>query len=366
VLNRKLRILIAAGGTGGHVFPAIAIADEIHKVNPLTEFLFVGTKKKIEAHVVPERGYSFRSIWISGFHRGVRMENLLFPFKVVVSLVQSFFLIKKFLPGIVLGTGGYVCGPVLYAASILGIPIVVHESNSFPGVTTRMLSGRASKIFIAFEATKRWLKRKDNVELVGTPTREILGTVSRENGIRFFNLDPSKQTVLIFGGSLGAASINNVVKEMIDELASEGIQVIWQTGMRSVKQSDEMKIQSNRWIGPFINNMEHAFAAADVVVCRAGATTLAELTRLGKAAILIPYPSAAADHQTFNARTLADAGAAMMIPESRMKAELKHELISLVHDNNRRQHMSESCRKLGRPDAGREIAHRILDLAKFA
>ena len=178
--KEKLKIIVAAGGTGGHVFPAVAIADEIKKINPGAEFLFVGRKDKIEARIVPQRGYEFTSIWISGFNRSLRLENLLFPLKVFVSLVQSFFIIKKNKPDIVIGTGGYVCGPVFYAASLFKIPIVLHESNSYPGLTTRLLSGRAAIVFTAFAKTKHWLKRKDNVELIGTPTRDVLGTISRE------------------------------------------------------------------------------------------------------------------------------------------------------------------------------------------
>jgi UDP-N-acetylglucosamine--N-acetylmuramyl-(pentapeptide) pyrophosphoryl-undecaprenol N-acetylglucosamine transferase len=364
VPKEKLKILFAAGGTGGHVFPAISIADEIRKLNSDAVFLFVGTKGKIEARVVPQRGFALATLWISGFHRSMRFENVLFPIKVVVSLVQSFILIKKFQPNIVIGTGGYVCGPVLYIASMLGIPTIVHESNSYPGVTTRLLSTRATKIFTAFNTTVQWLKRKDNVELIGTPTRDVLGTISQEQGIRFFNLDPSKRTVLIFGGSLGAASINQAVREMIQEVTDTGIQIIWQTGTAETLLTDEMKTKKNTWIGTFIDKMEYAYAAADVVVCRAGATTLAELTRLGKAAILVPYPQAAADHQTFNARSLADAGAACMIPDRNVRTMLKDEVISLLNNNKKRQDMSEACQKLGKPNAGKEIARRIMDTVK--
>ncbi len=227
-----------------------------------------------------------------------------------------------------------------------------------------MLSTRASKIITAFDNTIRWLKRKDNVELIGTPTRDILGTVSREQGIRFFNLDPSKETVLIFGGSLGAASINRAAREMINELTDAGVQFIWQTGKSDTTSMNGMKTTKNIWIGEFIDRMEYAFAAADVVVCRAGATTIAELTRLGKAAILVPYPHAAADHQTFNARSLVDNGAAIMIADKNVKTTLKKELIYLLSDNKKISQMSEACRKLGKPDAGKEIAQRILDLSK--
>jgi UDP-N-acetylglucosamine--N-acetylmuramyl-(pentapeptide) pyrophosphoryl-undecaprenol N-acetylglucosamine transferase len=357
------KILFAAGGTGGHVFPALAIADEIKKLNANTEFLFVGTQAKIEARVVPQRGYSFAAIWISGFHRSLRISNLLFPVKVIVSLVQSFFLIKRFQPHVVVGTGGYVCGPVLYTASMMGIPIVVHESNSFPGITTRMLSVRASRIFTAFEATTHWLKRKDNVEVVGTPTREELGSISRIKGIEFFQLDPNKKTVLVFGGSLGAASINHTMKQIAPELAAMGVQVVWQTGKTDSALVHEMQSKNIGWIDAFIDTMEMAYAAADLIVCRAGATTLAELTRLGKAAILIPYPHAAADHQTFNAKTLVDAGAAVMIADTDVSTHLLGTMRSLLKDDVQLKNISTACVKLGHPDAGKIIAQRVLAIA---
>jgi UDP-N-acetylglucosamine--N-acetylmuramyl-(pentapeptide) pyrophosphoryl-undecaprenol N-acetylglucosamine transferase len=364
VLNKRIKILIAAGGTGGHIFPAIAIADEIRKLRSHAEILFVGTKEKIESRVVPQRGYSLAFIWISGFHRSVRMDNVLFPIKVFAALVQSFFLMKRFQPDMVIGTGGYVCGPVLYTASLLGIPMVVHESNSYPGITTRMLSTRATRIFTAFDATARWLKRKDNIEVTGTPTRDVLGTVSREEGIKFFNLDPSKKTVFVFGGSLGATSINEAVKLLVHDFVDSHIQFIWQTGSTDAVPAKEMAAMKNCRVSAFIDKMEYAYAAADVVVCRAGATTLAELTRLGKAAVLIPYPHAAADHQTFNAQTLVDAGAAVMIADRDVQLKLKEVLYSIINDEKKRLQMNEASRAVGIPNAGKDIAQRILGLVE--
>jgi UDP-N-acetylglucosamine--N-acetylmuramyl-(pentapeptide) pyrophosphoryl-undecaprenol N-acetylglucosamine transferase len=356
------KILIAAGGTGGHVFPAIAIADEIKKMKPNTEFLFVGTKKKIESRIVPERGYAIAFIWISGFDRSIRAGTLLMPLKIAVSFIQSFFLIRRFRPDAVVGTGGYVCGPVLFVASLLTIPTVVHESNSYPGITTRLLSARLTKVFVAFAATSQWLKRKDNIRVVGTPTRPGLGRISREDGLRFFRLDPAKKTVLVFGGSLGASSINHAMKMIVDRLASSGVQIIWQTGRSESALADKMKQKDIGWMGSFIDAMEYAYAAADVVVCRAGATTLAELTLLGKASILIPYPYATAGHQTFNAKTLADAGASIMIADQDIRARLENELLALLEDDDRRKKMGRASLSLGRPDAGNEIAQQILQL----
>jgi UDP-N-acetylglucosamine--N-acetylmuramyl-(pentapeptide) pyrophosphoryl-undecaprenol N-acetylglucosamine transferase len=361
-VNKQPHILIAAGGTGGHVFPALAIADELKKLSPGTIFLFVGTKDKIEARIVPQRGYAFTSIWISGFHRNLRIGNLLFPLKVIVSIVQSLVLILKFQPDVAIGTGGYACGPVLYLASLFGIPTVVHESNSYPGITTRMLSNRATKLFTAFEATRRWLKRSDNIEVVGTPTRASLGAVLQEDGLKFFGLDTKKKTVLVFGGSLGAASINQATKEIVDEFSQSGVQFIWQTGKTDAVLAETMNQKPIGWVHPFIDAMENAYAAADVVVCRAGATTIAEITRLGKASILVPYPHAAADHQTVNARTLSDAGAAVMIADSELSLRLQPELLLLLNDDVRRLVLSEACRKFGKPDAGSSIAQKILTL----
>jgi UDP-N-acetylglucosamine--N-acetylmuramyl-(pentapeptide) pyrophosphoryl-undecaprenol N-acetylglucosamine transferase len=363
--NDAPNILVAGGGTGGHLFPALAIADEIKKLQPKAEFLFLGTKGKIEARVVPQRGYAFRTIWISGFHRRMTVDNLLFPLKVLVSLVQSFFVIRQFRPDVVVGTGGYVCGPVLFVASVLKIPTVIHESNSYPGVTTRMLAKRATKIFIASDDAKRWLKRTDHLTLTGTPTRETLGAASRSSGREFFQIDPDKKTLFVFGGSLGAASINNAVLETLDDLLDGGIQLIWQTG-----QSDFERVRaaigtrSVGWLGAFIDRMEYAFGAADLVVCRAGATTLAELTRVGKPAIIIPYPHAAGDHQTHNARSLVEAGAAVMIADHDARMKLKSVALGLLSESERLENMGRTSARLGKPEAGRAIAETILEMIR--
>lgn len=352
--------MLAGGGTGGHLFPALAIADEIRRLEPNAAFLFLGTKGKIEARVVPQRGYPFRTIWISGFHRRLTLDNLLFPLKVLVSLVQSFFLIRQFKPDIVVGTGGYVCGPILFMASVHGIPTVIHESNSYPGVTTRILAARASVVFIAFEEARRWLKRTDPVVLVGTPTRDALGTISEEAGIAAFGLDQGKRTLLVFGGSLGAASINNAILASLDEFTQKGIQLIWQTGQGDFERiRSAIGVRPSVWVGPFIDKMEYAFGAADLVVCRAGATTLAELTRVGKPALLVPYPHAAGDHQTHNARSLTDAGAAVMMTDQSLAKGLGPSCLALLENPARLRQMSAASKRLGKPGAGPEIAAAI-------
>jgi UDP-N-acetylglucosamine--N-acetylmuramyl-(pentapeptide) pyrophosphoryl-undecaprenol N-acetylglucosamine transferase len=358
-------ILLAGGGTGGHLFPALAIADEIRRLQPAAKFLFLGTHGKIEARIVPERGYTFRTIWISGFHRRLTLDNLLFPLKVLVSLIQSFFVIRQFRPDVVVGTGGYVCGPILFVASVLGIPTVIHESNSYPGVTTRLLVKRATQVFIAFEEASQWLKRTDHVVLVGTPTREILGTVPTEQGRKFFHIDPNRKTLLVFGGSLGAASINDAVLQSMEDLLAAGVQLVWQTGRIDYERvHTAVGTKAIGWLGAFIDRMEYAFGAADLVVCRAGATTLAELTRVGKPAVIVPYPYAAGDHQTHNARSLADAGAAVVIADQDVKQDLKKTVLGLFGSPEQLEQMSRASARLGKPQAALTIAAEILRMIR--
>ena len=360
--KNSLTVLFAAGGTGGHLYPAIAIAEEIKKKEPNTRIAFVGTKNKIEARVVPQKGFEFYTIWISGFSRTLRMSNLLFPLKVIVSLVQSFFVIKKLTPAVVIGTGGYVCGPILYVASLLGIPTVVHESNSYPGVTTRMLASRASKVFITFEATKQWLSAKANIELVGNPTRTELSNITREEGAKHFGLAASHKTVFVFGGSLGAASINAVMPKVIDDAAQSGYQVIWQTGENNAAVLTKIQHHEHIKVLLYIEKIEYAYAAADIVISRAGATTLAELTRLGKPAILVPYPYAAANHQELNAQTMVKAGAAFIVSDNELHDKLLGQVKALLFNESLRREMHNKSIALGKPDAGNEIAEKILQL----
>ena len=358
--KNSLTVLFAAGGTGGHLYPAIAIAEEIKRQEPNARIAFAGTKDKIEARIVPQKGFEFYSIWISGFSRRAKLSNLLFPLKVIVSLVQSFFLIKKLTPAVVVGTGGYVCGPILYVASLLGIPTVVHESNSYPGITTRMIASRATKVFITFETTKRWLSTKASIELVGNPTRAELSTITREQGAKYFDLDPARRTVFAFGGSLGAASINSAMPCVIEDAVRSGYQVIWQTGESNAAALPQFQQHESITMRPYLENIEYAYAAADIVVSRAGATTLAELTRLGKPAILVPYPYAAANHQELNAQTMVEAGAAFMIRDKVLKEQLLKKIRDLLFNEQLRFEMGDRSMMLGKPNAGKEIAGKIL------
>ena len=359
-----MTVLFAGGGTGGHVFPAIAIAEELTKIDPAVRCVFVGTKNRIEARVVPAKGYEFHTIWISGFQRRFTFDNMLFPVKAVAALMQSFRLLRMLRPDVVVGTGGYVCGPVLFVASLMGIPTVIHESNSFPGATTRMLARRVSQVLITFDVTKRWLPKGVAAHVVGTPTRDELTTVTRDEAIRSFGFDGTKKTLLVFGGSLGAASINIALAPSIAPLTEMGFQILWQTGKYPGADALQTHGSDRVRVMEFIDAMSIAYAAADCVICRSGATTLAELTRLGKPAILIPYPHAAANHQELNARALADAGAAVMISDADAPEHLFGAVCDLLNNDDKRRTMSAHSSALGKPHAGRDIAQRIIALAQ--
>lgn len=358
-----LRVALAGGGTGGHLYPAMAIAEALKERRPHAEFLFFGTFGKIEARVVPQKGYPFRSIWISGFHRSLRPGNLLFPLKVVVSLWQSWTALRQFRPNVVIGTGGYVCGPVLAVASWMGIPTVVHESNAYPGVTTRLLASRVDRLLVSFEDTKRWLSRTDHLAVVGTPVRRGLGTADRKAARAQFGLDATRTTVLIIGGSLGASSVNRAVALSVEAIKAAGLQWIWQTGRP--EEADLVKRFGNAGMGHvsgFIENMDAAYAAADLVVARAGASTLAELTAIGKASVLVPYPYAAANHQTKNAGSMEAAGAAIVVPDKDVTDRLAPTIIALAADDAKRRSMERAAKKLGKTNARDEIAAIILSL----
>lgn len=362
---KPLRIIIAGGGTGGHVFPAIAIAEEIKKSKPDAEIIFVGTKKKIEARVIPQKGYPFRSIWISGWSRKIRWDSVLFPVKVIVAMIQSFSLLRKIKPDAVVGTGGYVCGPVVRMAAYLGIPTVIQEQNSYPGATTRMLAPKVDRVHVTFDETRKYLKRDDNVHTSGNPTRCELDAVTREEALQRFNFDPSRPVLFVFGGSLGAATINNAIIESVSILEKHKAQLIWITGDPMYEPIKEKIDERNDFVVvPFMDDMASAYAAATLAICRAGATTIAELTRTGVPAILVPYPYAAANHQEFNARTLTDHGAARMILNADLIRDLPDILDDMLNNPDVIADMREKAKSMGKPEAGKIIADSILELAE--
>ena len=363
-----IRVIFAGGGTGGHLFPAIAIADEIRKLQPEAAIAFIGTKEKIEARVVPQKGYRFYPIWISGFHRSLRISNILFPLKVIVSFMQVLSIIKNFKPNVIVGTGGYISGPVLRAATFLKIPTLIQEQNSYPGVTTRMLAKKVDEVHLTFEDSKKYFQDIQNIFVTGNPTRSNLENINRREALAYFGFDETEQykTILVFGGSLGAHTINQAIEKNIDALLKNNLRLIWQTGkedIRQAKTATEKYTQKHVWVNEFIDQMDCAYMASDLVICRAGATTIAELTRLGKPAILVPYPRAAANHQVENAKSLAKTGAVDIVYDHELNEKLLITVLRTMEGSNL-QRMSEVSVRLGKPNASRELAQRVQQLSE--
>ncbi|MBL0173737.1 MAG: undecaprenyldiphospho-muramoylpentapeptide beta-N-acetylglucosaminyltransferase [Ignavibacteria bacterium] len=365
-MNRPLTVVFTGGGTGGHLFPGIAIAEALLLRDPATRVSFAGSKKKIEAVVVPKRGFAFDAIWISGFRRRFSAETLSLPLKVVVSLWQSFRLLRARKPDVVVGTGGYVSGPVVAMAARMGTPTLIQEQNEYPGVTTRALSGMVDEVHITFDSTRRMLPRAKKVVLSGNPVRQSLSRAETGAARRAFGLDPALPVVFVFGGSLGAASINRAVVTMLPRFAEERVQVLWQTGTAQfVDMQRAAAGMPHAAVRAFIDEMHVAYSAATLVVCRAGATSIAELTALGIPAILVPYPHAAADHQRKNARALAGGGAARIVEDAAIDS-LEDTLFPLLRDGDALRRMAEAARGLGRPEAAFDIADAVIRLAQLS
>ncbi len=360
--SNRLRFVFAGGGTGGHLFPAIAVADKIKSIVPEAEILFIGTKSKIEGKVVPEAGYDFRSIWIKGFSRKFKLENILFPVKLAVSLVQSLVINMIFKPVVAIGSGGYVSGPAIFGAWVMGAKVILLEQNSSPGITTRMLESKAKEIHISFEDSKKYFKNKDKLYLTGNPVRENLIPGGKETALKKFGLTYGKKTILILGGSLGAKAINKASAQLIGKISQKDIQFIWQTGKFYFKDyenfsSDKIKVKS------FIDNMNDAYTACDIVIARAGATTIAELTVLGIPSVLIPSPNVAENHQYYNAKSLSDKNAAVLLEEKDVDNKLYETLDDLLFDEKKLDEFGKKAKSLGKPEAAKIIAKRAIELA---
>lgn len=353
------RIIISGGGTGGHVFPALSIAREIRHRHPEVAILFVGASDKIEMKKVPESGFPIRGLWISGWKRGKKLDNALFPLKLGVSLLRCIFILLRFRPQLAIGTGGFASGPLLQAASWLGIPYVLQEQNSFAGVTNKLLAGKARKIFVAYEGMERFFP-KEKIVLTGNPIRPELVEMpgDKSSSLEYFGLKPLKPTLLILGGSLGAGRINEYIDRHLDQIQAFGVQLIWQCGPGYYetyrhRQADGVVVTA------FIDSMKDAFAAADVIVSRSGAGTVSELMLQGKATLFIPSPNVAEDHQTLNARALSDAGAAVLVPEKELEDRFEAELIRLVNETDYREQLGARMKQMARPRATEDIVDQI-------
>lgn len=346
---------MAGGGTGGHVFPAINIADAI-AAKWESEIIFFGTRRGIESVKAPQAGYEIKFIPVAGFQRRVTLKNLTFPFKLLKSMNICKKELSAFQPDIVIGTGGYVMGPALKSAVKLGIPTVIQEQNSFPGVTTRLLAKQADMIFLAYNEAKEYLKGADNILVTGNPVYFKPVNEKKSECRQMFKLNPELKTILVFGGSQGAASINKAIKEIvIDGKIHPSFQLLWQTGQKEYeiyKKLLEQENVKNVAMLPFIDQMPKAYKAADFAVCRAGAMTLSELMAAGLPAILAPYPYAAADHQFKNARTLADKEAAVVIKDDEnLQGNLISAMNKFFNDENYLKHTAQNMRNLHKPNS---------------
>lgn len=358
------RVLLAAGGTGGHVYPAIAIANAIKKADPASEILFAGTRAHIEWTAVPKAGFSITPIWISGFHRKFDLRNLLFPIKLLVSLVQSFILILRFRPDVVVCCGGFVSGPVGRISAMLGITLVLQEQNSFPGVTNRLLRNKATYIFTAFKDAEKYFQ-KQKVHMLGNPVRADLSTGNRLTAAANWEFNPEIKTLLLMGGSNGARTLNETMIKHLDFLHNEmKLQIIWQCGkqyMNDIVRQLDVNNYPNLRLVPFLDSMPDVYAVSDLAVCRAGAGTISELLVTGKPSILVPSPHVAGDHQTSNAKSILRAGAAVVIPDDQIAVKLPETVKSLVEEPQILRQMSMAAKALAMPDAAFQIAGMILN-----
>lgn len=365
--NNPLRVLLAAGGTGGHVYPAIAIADAVKGVRSDSEILFVGTRDRMEWQAVPGAGYDIKSVWISGFHRRLTPQNLLFPVKLVISLMQSFSILKRFRPDVIVACGGFAAGPVGWVAAKLGIPLAIQEQNSYPGVTNRILAKHAVKIFTAFEAAEQYLP-EHKIELTGNPVRSSLKVSDKQDALNHFGLSDDKPVLLILGGSGGAKALNDAMAKRLDELHNEfEIQIIWQCGekyYRDLSNSINEKEHPNLRLLGYIDDMPAAYGAATLVLTRAGASTCSELMMIGKPSVLVPSPNVAGDHQTKNAAAMVKEGASVLISEDDLNDGLTDKVPALLKDDDKLQKMSQAALKLAKPDAANQIAQQLFKLAK--
>ena len=371
-VHRKYRIILSGGGTGGHIFPAVSIADRFRARHPDAEILFVGAEGRMEMTRVPEAGYRIIGLPIAGIQRSLSMSNLAVPFKLAASLWRARKVVRDFRPDIAVGTGGYASGPVLFAASMAGVPTLIQEQNGFAGVTNKILAKRAAKICVAYEGLERVFP-KDKIVLTGNPVRASIldGKKSSQEALDEFSLSAGRKTFLVLGGSLGARAVNNAVFESIDTLASDGSQLLWQCGKlyynqyrreldRLVAEHPEKDLENRVALVPFISDMNAAYSVADFIISRAGAGTISELCIVGKPSVLIPSPNVAEDHQRHNAQALSSKGAAVFIPESEnLSADLSLAAARLLSDASLCSELSRNISSMARPDATSDIVDEI-------
>jgi len=359
------RFILSGGGTGGHIYPAIAIADELKLRHPDAAFLFVGAKDRMEMEKVPKAGYRIKGLWISGIQRKLTLKNLMFPFKLISSLISAAKIVAKFKPDVVVGTGGFASGPVLKMAARKGIPCVIQEQNSYAGITNKLLAKNAAKICVAYDEMGRFFP-EDKIVKTGNPVRaDLIDSLQCTNeAYEFFDLNQDKMTLLVLGGSLGARRINQLIENELNFFSKLGIQLIWQCGQGYYKEykkyhSADVKVYD------FLNKMNFAYSAADIIVSRAGASSVSELCIVGKPVIFIPSPNVAEDHQTKNARSLVLKQAALMVEEKDLEDKFEVVLSDLNKSEENKKMLSKNIEALAMPDATKNIVDEIEHLLKI-
>jgi UDP-N-acetylglucosamine--N-acetylmuramyl-(pentapeptide) pyrophosphoryl-undecaprenol N-acetylglucosamine transferase len=359
----KYRVIISGGGTGGHIYPAIAIANKIKERIPDTEILFVGARGKMEMQKVPEAGFPIKGIWISGIRRKRSITNLLFPFKLLISLVQSMLIVTKFRPDVAVGVGGFASGPLLWTTSLTRIPTLIQEQNSYAGITNKLLAKKANKICVAYDNMERFFP-KEKIIKTGNPVREDILNVENKRSValKFFDFDKDKKTIFVMGGSQGARTINISVFNKIKKIISEDVQLVWQIGKiyfddyeQKMKSYDVSKLR----MFDFLREIDLAYAVADVIVSRAGALSISELTIVGKPTVLIPSPNVAEDHQTQNAKALTKHDAAILITDAEAPEKLIDTVLDVLRDTKKMDHLGSNIKKLALFNATEKIVDEI-------
>ncbi len=353
------KFIISGGGTGGHIYPAIAIANELKSRFADAEFLFVGAQDRMEMEKVPEAGYKIKGLWISGLQRSLSLQNLAFPLKLVSSLSKSQSILKQFKPDVAIGTGGYASAPLLRIAAMRKIPCLIQEQNSHAGITNKWLSEKVQKICVAYEGMENFFPSQ-KIKLTGNPVRQDLLTISskREEAISFFNLKKNKKTLLVLGGSLGARRINQLIEKSLAFFEKNDLQVIWQCG-KFYEDTYKNKGSETVQVHTFLNRMDMAYAAADFIISRAGALSVSELCLVGKPVVFIPSPNVAEDHQTKNAMAVSEKNAAILIKESQLDSSFESKFSELITSEEKQKELSENIKKLAKPNATKDIVEEI-------
>lgn len=367
-MGRPIKVIISGGGTGGHIFPAVAIANALKRIDPDTSILFVGATGRMEMEKVPAAGYQIIGLDIQGFQRSSLMKNIMLPYKMLKSVLKARAIIKDFRPDVAVGVGGYASGPLLYAASLMRIPYLIQEQNSFAGITNKWLGRKARRICVAFEGMDRFFPA-DRIMLTGNPIRQEVVDIDNKRfaAAEMLSLSPHKQTILVTGGSLGAGTLNKSFLAGIEKLVEADVQLIWQTGKFYYQQILEQlagREHANIRVMEFLHKMELGYAAADVIISRAGAGTIAELCVIGKPVILVPSPNVAEDHQTQNALALVKKGAAMMIKDALAERDLVDTALNLVGNPGKCRLLGDAIRKMALPDADEIIAREVIKMAR--